>query len=222
MSELSIFEGAFIVTSIAIIVFGMLRMFKKKVPMYFSLHVSGVWCFAIGMIYDVLMIVCGETYSEVCSLDSLAIAGMFTFFVSANYGAFNSLFDDRGKKTRPIRLVALFAALITVAVSLLELKYLKGLSSLGVILFLAEKIPMPFCVYFSVKFLLMKSDGDPILKSVKPLNLCTLLACLGLLAYYFFDILGNDIGLYITYYVYSVSIIAEIFLADWGRKKWQN
>ena len=71
------FEGIYILVILATIVFGMIRLFKKKVPLYFSLYVCGVWCFAIGLIYDVLMIVCGEIYNELCSLDSLAVAGMF-------------------------------------------------------------------------------------------------------------------------------------------------
>ncbi|MBQ0084206.1 MAG: hypothetical protein KBS52_05520, partial [Clostridiales bacterium] len=215
----------FVVAVIVTIFIGMIRLFKKSVPLYFSLHVCGVWCFAIGLIYDVLMIVCGETYNEVCSLDSLAVAGMFVFFASASYGTFDSIVDDRSKKNRPIRAISLFAALLTVAVCILELIYMKdtkGLSTLSIILFSLEKIPMPFCVYFSVKFLLMKNRGDQMLKSIKPLNICTLLACCGLLLYYFFDILDNDAGINISYYIYAISIVAEIFLADWGRKKWQS
>ena len=168
------------------------------------------------------MIVCGEIYNELCSLDSLAVAGMFIFFSSANYGIFNSLIDSGSKKNRPIRAVSFLAALLTAAVCIWELLCMKDLSTLGILLFLIEKIPIPFCVYFSVKFLLMKSDGDQMLKSVKPLNLCTLLACCGLMLYYYFDIVGNDTALTIVYYVYSVSIVAEIFLADWGRRKWQS
>ncbi len=98
LSEIDLYQYILSGAILSSAVFGMLMMFKKKVPMYFTLHVCGVWCYAIGLIYLLLMVICGETYIETRSLDPLAAAGMFTFFTSANYGTFNSLIDDSGKK----------------------------------------------------------------------------------------------------------------------------
>ncbi len=216
------YKGVFFVLIMGTIIFGMIRMFKKQVPMYFMLYVCGVWCYAIGLIYVFLIGFCGETYSEINSLGPLATGGMFAFFASANYGAFNSLMDDRSKKNNLIRVVSLVAALLVVAIIFLETVQTKGLTVINTVMLSIEQLPIPFCVYFCVKFLLMKSDGDKMLMGVKPLNLCTLLICFGMLAYDYFMILGNDIAMNITFCIYSACIVAEIFLADWGRKKWQS
>ena len=141
MTELSLFQ--YIVTGAILFsaVVGMLMMFKKKVPMYFTLHVCGVWCYSIGLIYVILMIVCGETYIETRSLDPLAAGGMFTFFASANYGTFNSLIDDKGKKNTVIRVISLIAALIMAAVTVLELIFTEGFTAGNIFLISIEKLP---------------------------------------------------------------------------------
>ena len=222
MDDLLIYELIFFLVIMGAIVFGMIRMFKKQVPMYFTLYVCGVWCYAIGLIYVLLIGICGETYSEINSLGPLATSGMFAFFTSANYGTFNSLIDDRGKKIHLLRVAAAFAALISVAVIFWETVHMEGLTIANTVLVAIAQFPIPFCVYFCVKFLLMKSNGDKMLIGIKPLNLCTLLICIGLLAYDYFMILGDDLGKTITFGIYSVCIAAEVFLADWGRKKWQS
>lgn len=216
------FKGIFFVLIMGAIIFGMIRIFKKQVPMYFMLYVCGVWCYAIGLVYVFLIGFCGETYSEINSLGPLATGGMFAFFASANYGAFNSLIDDKDKKNNLIRLVSLFAALLVVAIMVLEKLNMKDLTVANIVMLSIEQLPIPFCVYFCVKFLLMKSDGDKMLAGIKPLNFCTLLICFGIPAYDYFMVLGNDTAINITFCVYSACIIAEIFLADWGRKKWQS
>ena len=220
MTEIGLYQyimfGAIMLASI----FGMLQMFKKKVPMYFMLHICGVWCFAIRLIYIFLIQVCGEVYNEVGSLSFLGIGGMFAFFTSANYGTFNSLIDDRGKKVHLIRTVALLNALFVIGLITFEIIYADALTLFNIITLLISLFPVPFCVYFCTKFLLMKSDGDYFLIGVKPLNFSTLLICFGLLFYNFFNITNNELGMNIAFGVYSICIAAEVFLADWGRKRW--
>ena len=210
--------GAIMLASVV----GMLQLFKKKVPMYFMLYICGVWCFAIRLIYIGLIGLCGEVYNEASSLGFLGIGGMFAFFTTANYGTFNSLIDDRGKKITPIRIAALLNALFVVGLIALEMIYADDLTLFNIITLVISLFPVPFCVYFCTKFLLMKSEGDNLLIGVKPLNLSTLLICFGILFYNYFGITGNKLGMDIAFGVYSVCIVAEVFLADWGRKKWQS
>ena len=201
-------------------VFGMLQMFKKKVPMYFMLHICGVWCFAIRLIYIFLIQVCGEVYNEVGSLGFLGIGGMFAFFTTANYGTFNSFIDDKSQKIRLIRTVAFLNALFVIGLITFEIIYADGLTLFNIITLLISLFPVPFCVYFCTKFLLMKSNGDNFLIGVKPISFSTLLICFGLLFYNYFNIINSELGMNIAFGVYSVCIVAEVFLAEWGRKRW--
>lgn len=222
MNEIGLFQymmfGAVLLAS----VIGMFMMFRKKVPMYFMLYICGVWCFAIRLIYIGLIYLCGEVYNEASSLGFLGLGGMFAFFASANYGTFNSLIDDKGKKIDLIRIVALLNALFVIALSAFEMIYADGLTPFNIVAIVISLFPVPFCVYFCTKFLLMKSDNDKFLIGVKPLNLSTLFICFGILFYNYFNLTGNKLGMDISFGVYSVCIAAEVFLADWGRKKWQS
>ena len=186
------------------------------------LYICGVWCFAIRLIYIGLIDLCGEVYNEASSLGFLGIGGMFAFFMTANYGTFNSLIDDRGKKLRPVRIVAFLNALLVIALIVFEMIYVDNLTLFNIITLLISLFPVPFCVYFCTKILLMKSNGDNLLIGVKPLNLATLLICFGILFYNYFNIMDNRLGMDIAFGVYSVCIAAEVFLADWGRKRWQS
>lgn len=220
LTEIGLYQyimfGAILLASVV----GMLHLFKRRVPMYFMLHICGVWCFAIRLIYIFLIQACGGVYDEAGSLGFLGIGGMFAFFTTANYGTFNSLIDDKSQKIHLIRTIALLNALFVAGLIAFEMVYAHDLTLFNIITLLISLFPVPFCVYFCTKFLLMKSRGDNLLIGVKPLNLATLLICFGILFYNYFNITDNALGMDITFGVYSVCMVAEVFLADWGRKRW--
>ena len=101
-------------------------------------------------------------------------------------------------------------------------QYADNLTPFNIITLVISVFPVPFCVYYCTKFLLMKSNGDSMLIGVKPLNFSTLLICFGILFYNYFRITDNKLGMDIAFGVYSLCIAAEVFLADWGRKRWQS
>ena len=222
LTEIGLYEYIMFGAVLLAAIVGMFQMFRKKVPMYFMLYICGVWCFAIRLIYIGLIDLCGEVYNEASSLGFLGIGGMFAFFASANYGTFNSLIDDRGKKIHLIRTVAALNAVFVIGLIAFEMMYADTLTPFNIITLVISLFPVPFCVYFCTKLLLMKSNGDNLLIGVKPLNLSTLLICFGILLYNYFNITGNQLGMDITFGIYSICIVAEVFLADWGRKKWQS
>lgn len=222
MNEIGLYEYIMFGIIILSAIVGMLQMFKKKVPMYFMLYICGVWCFAIRLIYIGLIDLCGEVYDEASSLGFLGIGGMFAFFTSANYGAFNSLIDNRGKKMHFVRSIALLNGLFIIGLIAFEMTHADDLTLFNIITLVVSLFPVPFCVYFCTKFLLMKSKDDHFLIGVKPLLISTLLICFGILFYNYFSITGNKLGMDIAFGVYSVCIAAEVFLADWGRKRWQS
>ena len=220
MTNIQIYQIILLFVVLVISIFGMLRMFKKQVPMYFILYICGVWCFTIGITYISLIQLCKEVYNEVNSLGFLGTGGMFAFFATANFGEFNNLIE-KPEKIHLIRVLSFIPALLVTAVIVMQTVYMH-VTVFNIFTLALAMFPIPFCVYFSIKFLLMKSNGDERLTAIKPLNFCTLLICIGILFYNHFYITNNDNGMYITFGIYSVCILAEVFLADWGRKKWQS
>lgn len=210
--------------SIAILVFtsiyGVVRLFKKSVPMYFQLAVCAVWSFAIQMIYSILIIVCANDFQNDNNLSFLGMATMFTFLACSNYGQFNTLVDEGSKKLRPLRLVSLAAPAFAAAFyAFICLRY-EGATAWFDFVFATVMIPLAFSSYFNLKFVLMKDNGDNFIRGVKPLNLAALLASFSYMLYIFASF-EEMIFLKTIASGASVLLISSIvFLADWGRKQW--
>ena len=219
MTEIKVYQYVMFGIILIASVYGMLQMFKKRVPVYFMLYICGAWCFAVRLIYIFLIQACGEIYNEASSLSFLGIGGMFAFFATANYGTFNSLIDDRGNKIWLIRIVSHLNALLVAALIALEV-FFAHLPLFNIITLFLSLVSVPCCVYFSTKILLMRSNGDTLLMGVKPLNFSTLLICFGILAYIFFRMIGSEFGANLSFGIYTGCVAANVFLADWGRKQW--
>ena len=200
-------------------VFGMIRMFKKTVPMYFQLTICAVWSFAIQMIYSVLIIVCANDYRSDNNLGFLGMATTFIFLASANFGQFNTLVDEGSKKLRPIRLAALAAPIFVAAFYLYIILHFEQTLWFKFI-FAVVVIPVAASQYFNVKFILMKDDGTGFIRGVKPLNIVSFLASICYLLYIYADCKQWETVGTLASFLSVLLVSSIVFLGDWGRKQW--
>lgn len=200
-------------------VFGMIRMFKKTVPMYFQLTICAVWSFAIQMIYSVLIIVCANDYRSDNNLGFLGMATTFIFLASSNFGQFNTLVDEGSKKLRPIRLASLAAPLFVLAFYLYIILHFEQTLWFKFI-FAIVMIPVAASQYFNVKFILMKDDGTGFIRGVKPLNIVSFLASVCYLLYIYADCKQWETVGTLASFLSVLLVSSIVFLGDWGRKQW--
>ena len=200
--------------------YGMARLFKRKVPMYFQLAVCAVWSYTVQLIYSILIIVCADNFHNDDNLSFLGIAGMFTFLASSNYGQFNTLVDEGDKKLRPIRLTAAAAPLTAAAYyAFICLRY-RERGGWFTLIFAVVMIPLAVSSYYNLKILLMRDDGSGFIRGAKPLNAAALAATVLYMLYILASleewlVFGTAVSV-----AGSLAIASIVFLADWGRKQW--
>lgn len=203
-------------------IFGMIRMFRKKVPMYFQLIICGVWCYAFQLVYYILVNLCNMEMPSLYNLCFLGIGASFLFFTSANYGQFNSFVDERGKKHRPIRLISLLAPILF-TVSFVYICMSTDYIAVSTVVILATSaVPIIIGSYFNLKFIIFPDDELGMLKGIRPLNVAELILDVVFYLYIYHSLRGNDQKASVFYYLFGLIIVLMTLLAEWGRKKWKK
>ncbi len=222
MKALTVYDFITLIIVLAASIFGIVRMFAKKAPMYFRLIVCGVLCFAFQYIYYFLALLCKMDMPNFYNICFLGIGGSFIFFVSANYGQFNSIVDEYGKRLRLIRLISLLAPLAFLVWFILICLGAKNISAYTVLVLATSAVPIMIGSYFNLKYLVIKNDSLGLLKGVKPLNAFEIV--LDIICYFYIynslHISGNETTIF--YYVLAVSVSLMVLLAEWGRKAWHR
>lgn len=203
-------------------VYGMIQLFKRKVPMYFQLTVCAVWCYSVQTIYSILITLCAKNYRDFSDLSFLGTAAMFMFLASSNFGQFNTLVDEGGKRLRKIRLAALAAPILAAAYYVFICVCYEWQNVWFAISFAVVMIPLAISSYYNVKFTLMKDDGTGFIRGAKPVNIASLVTAVCYLLYVYAGYAGTAIFETLTSFVAALAISSIVFFADWGRKQWHK
>ena len=214
------------IISVAVSIFGTVKMFRRNEPLYFKMIVCASWCYTAQILYQLcLLYAVGSdgAYGDNI-LSGLGTNAYAAFAFAANYGQFDSIIDGKNKKYRKLRLISLAAPalFIVFAAVLFVLWPVSGEPILELVLYMAVSASlMPGCVYFNLKYLLLRDDGV-LVRGVRPLNLCSLLFCFAFLAELFASALGYIVLRDIFLYVLVSIVAATVLAAEWGRRQWHN
>lgn len=200
-------------------IFGVVKLFKKKTPMYFQLAICSVGCFALEKLYDTLCYLCTGGFVEGFSIGTLGCAGSIAFLLVANTGAFDSIFNDVSEGNKKERLMAWIAPAILTLIIIFVLLFaeLKAQDIIVTAIIFAAAVP---CSYFNLKLVLLKDKNDGFLKAVKPLNLVSLIYCVLTILMLAFSAFEKDNAVVALCALMGVVAVALAVSADWGRKQW--
>ena len=222
MEQLTVYDFVSLGIVLVASIYGLIQMFGRRTPMYFRLIVCSVWCFAFQFVYYFLAILCRMDMPDFYNICFLGIGGSFIFFTSANYGQFNSIVDEHGKRLRPIRIISLSAPVAFLVWFILICLSVDNISLYSVVVLLTSAVPIMVGSYFNLKFLLIKSDTLGLLKGIKPLNLAELALDISCYFYIYYSLQGNEKEATVLYYVLAFVISLTILLAEWGRRSWRK
>ena len=212
--------------SLAVSIYGTVRLFRSKEALYFKMILCANWCYTAQLIYQLCLFYC---VSQDMPLGDNALSGLGTnafaaFVFSANFGPFDQSMDGKPERHNKARVFALAAPILFLALT-------AGLfvvwSDLGhpvadlAIYMVISAAMFPLCSYYNLKYLIIRAD-DEFTRGVKPVNLFSLLFCFGFLGEMYFSILGNELWLDIFSYADMIFSAAMVFAAVWGSKKWRS
>lgn len=153
---------------------GAVQYFKKNQPLYSQMVTAALGCAALGRLYNLAVIVCGDGIPRTFNTGMLAAIGCFLFFFSANYGQMDSLCDMDEPKNKPIRFLALLAPLVLIWTGVFiiafcpeRLIYKVTLSIVLLFIMLAS--------YYNLKHLMIHDVESGIIRSIRGYNLVALL-----------------------------------------------
>ena len=200
-------------------IYGIIKFFKPKKAVYAQMITLAVGCVAFGRLYQVVRLLTGGDMFNGFQLGVFGVVGSLLFLFSANFGAMDSLADDKSKKFLKYRLIAIAApaaALILYILFILTTdlpKSVKIASALVTVFVMAAS-------YFHLKHLIFPDVDFGVIKCLKPYNLLALIYTFLCLSEMIVIGLGSEIGILTAGVLIGAAQIGIVISPERGIKKW--
>ncbi|MBP1587048.1 MAG: hypothetical protein ILO53_01435 [Clostridia bacterium] len=200
-------------------IYGIVKFFKPGKAVYAQMITLAVGCAAFGRLYQVVRLLTGGDMFNGFQLGVFGVIGSLLFLFSANFGAMDSLADDKTKKFLKYRLISIAAPaaaliLYIVFILLTDLPGSVKIASSLVTVFVMQ------ASYFHLKHLIFPDVDLGIIKCLRPYNLLALIYTFLCLAEMIVIGLGNEVGIMIAGILIGAVVIGVIISAERGIKKW--
>lgn len=160
---------AFLIALCAFI-YGAVRMFKPKKPLYFKMLIWSVGCYALSLLSGIVYLWC-HMATEVWTW-VFGIFGCEMFLLSANYGAFDSLVDDGSFLKARYQALAAPLVIIMMMLVMAAVWWEDGISTVAIFaIMLGPSVPAS---YFSLKHLLLPMDDFGLLRGTRQCDIIQL------------------------------------------------
>lgn len=156
--------------SAAAFIFGGIKLFKKKKPLYLQMLVCAAGCFALEELSSLVSLWCNAA-SGLFSIGMLGILGCNFFLLSANYGTLDKIVDDNGNKKVRFYALAAPAVLTVLLAAACAAKRKFDFSSAIRVLVMLPALPAS---YFNLKHVLLPKDDFGFLSASRPCNIAAL------------------------------------------------
>ena len=208
--------ASFIVAAFAFL-FGAVKLFKKKKPMYLQILVCAAGCFAIEQLSCIVNIWCDVTAAV--SIGMFGIFGCNFFLLSANFGTLDKIVDD-GKGSAKARAISVFAPVIMAMLSIAAFLSWKDKDMFCAVMWIIMLLPALPASYFNLKHILLPMDPFRFLRATKPCNIAALVFYIVTSAYVICLASMGDTVSGILSVLMSVSVLALSMCAVKGAEKW--
>ena len=199
-------------------IYGSVNFFKPKKAIYPQMITLAVGCIAFGKLYQVVRIFTGGDILGEFQLGVFGVIGSLLFLFSANFGAMDSLADDRSKAFRKYRIIP-FAAPAAAAVLYVLFLFGTSLPTYAQIVSAVITILVMHASYYHLKHLIFPDVDYGVIKCLKPYNLLALIysfLCMAEMIVIGFD---NELCMLIVDALMGASLLGIVISAKRGIKK---
>lgn len=212
---------AFIVSAVSLI-YGYLTLQKKKIPKYFQQYVCAVGCYMLEELWVIVNSLLGVgALNGLVTVRLVGFFGCLCFMLSANSHGFNKITDEG--KNITVRLFALLAPAVLIMIYAIYISAAKSTASSVTLItgFLALS-PALFASYFSFKHLLLPDDEMGYLKSIRGIDLLSLVFYAANFAYPVLYMYVPNVIMGIYDIILAVILFAVIILCGKGASEWNT
>ena len=158
-------------------IYSLIKFFKPKKALYKKMVGCALGCLFIERLYEIVQYVIAGDLPQLFQIGTFGNIGCYMFLFSANYGAIDSLIDDRSDELKKYRLAALAAPLIAVAAAVVIL--LSPSDPGRKITCAIEELFVDASAYYSLKHLIIPKEYSDFLSGMKAFHVISLLLAVG-------------------------------------------
>ena len=200
-------------------IYGIVKFFKPRKAVYAQMITLAVGCVAFGRLYQVVRLLTGGDMFNGFQLGVFGVIGSLLFLFSANFGAMDSLADDRSREFIKYRLISLAAPVAALVLYIIFVWFTDLPRSVKIASALVTVFVMQ-ASYFHLKHLIFPDVDLGIIKCLRRYNLLALIYTFLCMAEMVVIGLGNETGILIVGVLIGSVMIGVIISAERGIKKW--
>ena len=200
-------------------IYGIVKFFKPRKAVYAQMIALAVGCVAFGRLYQVVRLLTGGDMFNGFQLGVFGVIGSLLFLFSANFGAMDSLADDRSREFIKYRLISLAAPVAALVLYIIFVWFTDLPRSVKIASALVTVFVMQ-ASYFHLKHLIFPDVDLGIIKCLRLYNLLALIYTFLCMAEMVVIGLGNETGILIVGVLIGSVMIGVIISAERGIKKW--
>ena len=197
--------------------YGVVKLFKKRKPMYLQLLVCASGCFALEQLSYIVNLWCGIT--AVVSIGMLGIFGCNFFLLSANFGTLDKIVDE-SKGLNKVRAISFIAPVVMAVLTVFAFLSWKDKDIFCAVMWLVMLLPALPASYFNLKHILLPMDPFEFLRATKPCNISALIFYAVTAAYVICSASQSSTVSGVLTVAMSLSVLGLSLCAVKGAKKW--
>lgn len=213
----NIFSALSFMIAAAAFIFGAVKLFKKRKPLYLKLYICAAGCFALQQLSYAVNIWCGV--AENFSIGMLGIFGCNFFLLSANYGTLDKIVDD-GKDSGSARKVAVIAPVIMAVLAFCVFFAWKDTDMFCAVMWVLMFIPALPASYFNLKHILLPVDPFEILRAARNCNISALVFYFMMAGYVICRSSADSMMSRVMMLMMSAAVFVMSLCAVKGAEKW--
>lgn len=203
-------------------IYSLIKFFKPKKALYKKMVACALGCLFIERLYEIVQYVIVGDLPQLFEIGTFGNIGCYMFLFSANYGAIDSLIDDKSKALKKYRIAALSAPIITLGAAIVIL--LSPSDPGRKITCAIEVLFVGASAYYSLKHLIIPKDYSDFLSGLRTFHAVSLLLAVGTTVedtIWCYQVSVQAIW-YIPYAILLVSMLALAPALERGTKQWRT
>ena len=203
-------------------IYSLIKFFKPKKALYKKMVACALGCLFIERLYEIVQYVIVGDLPQLFEIGTFGNIGCYMFLFSANYGAIDSLIDDKSKALKKYRIAALSAPIITLGAAIVIL--LSPSDPGRKITCAIEVLFVGASAYYSLKHLIIPKDYSDFLSGLRTFHAVSLLLAVGTTVedtIWCYQVSVQAIW-YIPYSILLVSMLALAPALERGTKQWRT
>lgn len=198
--------------------YGVARFFRTRKALYTRMIVFGLGCAMMGRLFETISLFAFGEIPSGFHIGILGIIGSFLFFFTANYGQMDSLVDDGSRRYLKVRLIALAAPVVIVALYCVFLKYADLEDA---IVGAVEALVISMASYYNLKHLIIRDVDYGVIDSIRYYNFLALIYAIICMIQMIFTAAPVPGALVVTVdVIYCVLMLIFVPVLERGVSKW--